>query len=177
MEKTERINAVNRAIQIPKETSDKSLDDNIVIGEDEIVDCCEKISLEIKKLLIHYLEKQQQFSSISLKERYLNRCVTKLTSAYGSAPEQSHDTQNLNICDIRMGIIRSLVIHTRLWDQRNIIKGMEIHFLGNDQVVKLGLHDGPGNTTHTFELDPDEYITSIEGRSGWYLDQLTFVTN
>ena len=28
-----------------------------------------------------------------------------------------------------------------------------------------------------FELDEGEYIAHVEGRSGWYLDQITFVTN
>jgi hypothetical protein len=54
---------------------------------------------------------------------------------------------------------------------------MEICLLGNDQVIKFGLDDGPGNAREEFDLGKDEYIAYVEGRSGWYLDQLTFVTN
>ena len=178
LERGEKVNAVNRATQMSHEMDDKPAKDVPMYGE-EIVDICQQLSEEMKKRLISYAETDQQSlrSSLSLKHRKWNKSATQFTKAYGRAPDHTFDSNSLHQYNKIVGNIKKIVVHTRIWDSRNIVKGMEICLLGNDQVIKFGLDDGPGNAREEFDLGKDEYIAYVEGRSGWYLDQLTFVTN
>ena len=175
----EKINAVNRASQMSHE-----MDDIGVIGvmsKDqgaEVVAFCEDMSEEIKNIMIIYsMDTKIDEAKRSLKYRNANRRIPQFTKPYGHAPHQSHERNTLYEYEKQIGTIRKITVHTRLWDDRNCIKGLEIKFMESDTVVKLGLEDGPGRTRQEFELEDGEHIAYVEGRSGWFLDQLTFVTN
>ena len=82
--------------------------------------------------------------------------------------------------ELHLGIIKKITICNRLWDDRNVVKGLEITFRNNDddsEPIRIGLGDSKSPVSKTFELDEDEYLSYVEGRKGWMLDRLTFVTN
>ena len=82
--------------------------------------------------------------------------------------------------DLHLGIIKKITICSRLWDDRNVVKGLEITFRSSDddnEPISIGLGDRKSPVSKTFELHEDEYISYVEGRKGWMLDRLTFVTN
>ena len=194
LELWEKVYAANRATQIRHEMDN----DPVTVfrhssqtlqpmhGE-EIVDIYNQLSEEMKKKLIYYAQKGQQSlcRAISLKQRKWNKCTTQFTNVYGLVPDGEFPEESLHRYNKKVGIIKKIVIHTRHFRSSikqfkkysEIIKGMEIYFLGNDQAITFGLDDGPGNTREEFDLGEDEYIAYVEGRSEYYLDQITFVTN
>ena len=84
---------------------------------------------------------------------------------------------------LNLGIIKKITVFNRLWDDRNVVKGLEITFRNicdsDDDIrpIKIGLGDKKSPVSKTFELHDDEYISYVKGRKGWMLDRLTFVTN
>ena len=179
LERTEKVMAVNRASQMSHE-----MDDIGIIGVmskeqgEEIVTFCENMSEVIRSNMIAYSQEEKVLKGgRSVKQRNSNRRIPQFTKPYGQAPNHAFDRNSLHTYDKHIGIIKKMVVHTRLWDDRNCIKGLEITFAESDTVVRYGLEDGPGRTKQEFELADGEHISYVEGRSGWYLDQLTFVTN
>ena len=179
LDREEKVMAVNRASQMSHE-----MDDIGIVGVmskeqgGEVVSFCENMSEGIRSCMITYSKDDTiHKEGKSLKNRKSNRRIPQFTKPYGSAPTSAYESRTLYNYEKQIGTIRKIIVHTRLWDSRNVIKGLEITFLENDAIVKFGLEDGPGRIKEEFELEDGEHITHVEGRSGWYLDQLTFVTN
>merc|ERR1712018_219546 len=91
----------------------------------EIVTFCENMSEAIRSNLIAYsLEEKVPKGGRSLKQRNSNRRIPQFTKPYGQAPNHCFDRNTLQTYDKHIGIIKKIVVHTRLWDDRNCIKGL-----------------------------------------------------
>ena len=106
---------------------------------------------------------------------------THCSNEYGTHQERAW-RYNYEPGDVHLGIIRKISISNRLWDNRNVVKGLELFFQNHETPVIIGLGDIPSEAkkrkiTQTFELRESEYISYVQGRAGWMIDQLTFVTN
>lgn len=114
-------------------------------------------------------------------EKWRNWRKTLNTKEFGTAPDSSFDKNSLHVYDEHIGVIERIAVHTTIWEGTIIIKGLEIEFKGDITAVRYGLEDedGSNNEKETLEvtLEQGEYITSVKGRSGMYLDQLSFETN
>jgi hypothetical protein len=44
-------------------------------------------------------------------------------------------------------------------------------------IIESPWHGGTGGNLSVFKLDPDEYITRISGKYGWYIDRIEIVTS
>lgn len=59
-----------------------------------------------------------------------------------------------------------------------VLNALQIEYIrGNDVSGSLTPVGGLGGEHHVFYLDPDEYLTGISGRAGWYIDSIRFHTN
>ena len=182
----DKIDAVNRAVKMSYETNEQNAIENAPshfmhlkgIGS-EIVSICEKLSEKMRKELTRICEAENKdlSAATSLYQRKWNFRRSTLKGTYARPSPESFDRDSMRPNELHIGIIRKISIHHRMWDNRSIIKGLEIQLLGNSETIKIGLDDGPGRTKHEFELEEGEYISQVEGRHGWYLDQITFVTN
>ena len=180
LDREEKVSGVNRAVQMSHEMDDSPINDEVLeqLGS-EVVVICEEMSEELKERLIDYAKADHENNrfSVSLGQRRFNKRVSRFGRPYARAPNHSFERDTLSDHGKHFGIVKKIKIHTRLWDDRNIIKGLEVHFSGKDKSIKFGLEDGPGGTVHEYELDEGEHVSYVEGRSGWFLDQITFVTN
>lgn len=59
-----------------------------------------------------------------------------------------------------------------------VLNALQIEYIrGNDVAGSISPVGGLGGEHHVFYLDPDEYLTGISGRAGWYIDSIRFHTN
>jgi hypothetical protein len=117
---------------------------------------------------------------------------TKCTRELARNPENWYHCQ-YKPHDINLGIIKKISISDRMWDGRNVVKGLKLHFQDHrknsstwgisEDPVKIGLSDNQKMftkmllSTKSYELGEEEYISYVEGRQGYMINQLTFVTN
>ena len=82
-------------------------------------------------------------------------------------------------CDRGHRAIRELHVVTRSWDNRTVIQGFAVH-LANGSVHKFGLdrhqHHHHGQKI-VLQIPHGEHISNTNARSGYYVDQLEFITS
>ena len=73
--------------------------------------------------------------------------------------------------------IRRVDVYERQWDGHHIVQGFKLT-LSDHTKVGFGLGECASSMGVTSLVVPDDqHIVWVQGRSGWYLDQMAFVTN
>jgi hypothetical protein len=90
------------------------------------------------------------------------------TEIYGGAGGQPFVDEIKAVKDITRIVIRA----------KGYVDGFQVHYRDTaGQEKSHNWHGGKGGTEHVVQFKEGEYITSVSGRSGRYIDQLTFKTN
>jgi hypothetical protein len=91
---------------------------------------------------------------------------TRAGGGGGAAFDGSHSVNDARLKEVRVWVDA-------------YVNGIELVYDLQGQTFSTGCVGRPWGTgtQKTFSLRPGEFITKVEGRSGWYLDQLWFTTN
>jgi hypothetical protein len=153
----------------------------------EIRKMCENVRKNISTKLLEVLQSTTKHflkprdNILSIFNRKLNNLGCLFTLPFGS----SNGFWTLSAEHVvHFGIIRKIKIHMILTDMHDsnstllkTVKGFELYFQEDSNVYSIGIEDGPGTTIEEFELEENEHICLVKGRSKLYVHQLCFITN
>jgi hypothetical protein len=143
--------------------------------------------VKLSELVVQHLketgQKTNQLSDYIGKSQSPNRVMEEVETmwtqtSYGSAPDTRHNSGKKWEFDGQQGqvTIRKIDVISRTWDTRHIIGGLKL-YLDNNKTLEFGCKKSANLDVTTLTVPDGQHIATVHGQSGWYIDQLEFITN